>query len=141
MTYINYTPTVNRQKKYMSAIFDVGIDGVTTTVTPRTNSVLPKGAIIIDHVIENITTMSSTGTPTLKIKLGSDDVTTSATVYTTYNGLNNVVMPTTTVRKITDAQNISLLFSSAVTGGALVITIGYFEAGDHIGLIIRKPLS
>ena len=127
------TPTTKRQKKYMSAVWDFDTDGG-TSVVPFTTSVLPKGAVIVDHVIETVKATGSTGTPTLKIKLGSTEITTSGLAYGNYNGPGDCSMPATTNVKILQPEIINFLFSSAVTSGRIAVTIGYFDAGDYVNL-------
>ena len=128
-------PTTRRQKKYMSAVWTYAEDGGAVAVTPNITSVLPKGAVIIDHVIENIALVTvATGTPNLKIKLGSTEITTSAVGWSDFSGVSDVEIPATTNVKLTDAAVINLLFSGTVTGGGLAVTVGYFDPGNYINL-------
>jgi|TARA_R100000084_G_C4574694_1_gene110918 hypothetical protein len=128
--------TVDRQKKYVSALYDFGADGVSASeIIPKTNSVLPKGSVIIDVLVENVIPVTvSSGTPTLTVKLGSTSIA-SAVDYADYSSNMDCIMPTTTVQKIANAENIGLLFSTqTITKGAVAVTIGYFDSADYQNL-------
>jgi len=128
------TPVVDRQKQYASAVWDFFVDGGTTAVTPKTTTSLPLGAIIVDLTIENVRTVFSGGTPTLKIKVGSNEIA-AATVWNDYKTLNNAVNPTPTPKKITDDNRvINFLFSDTTTAGSVAATIGYFLPADYMDL-------
>ena len=129
------TPVVDRQKQYASAVWDFFVDGGTTAITPKTTTSLPLGAIIVDHTIENVRTVTSTGTPTLKIKIGSNEITTSAAAYNDYRLTNLALNPTTSMQKITDDDRvINFLFSGTTTAGSVAVTIGYFLPADYMDL-------
>jgi hypothetical protein len=127
--------TVDRQKKYVSAIYNFNIDGSSATeIIPKVNSVLPKGSVIIDVLTETIQPVTSSGTPTLKIQLGGVDISASM-AYNTYNAAGENNLPTPTTQKIPAAANIGLLFSSdTITAGAIAITVGYFDSADYQNL-------
>ncbi len=125
--------TVNRQKKYVSAIYDFGADGASASqIIPKTNSVLPKGSVIIDVLVENIIPVTvSSGTPTLTVQLGASSIA-AATTFSNYNGSGDCSMPSTTVQKIASAENIGLLFSTGtITKGAVAVNIGYFDSANY----------
>tara|TARA_R100001463_G_scaffold13251_4_gene35431 strand:+ start:2075 stop:2494 length:420 start_codon:yes stop_codon:yes gene_type:complete len=128
------TPVVDRQKQYASAVWDFFVDGGTTAVIPKTTTSLPLGAIIVDLTIENVRTVVSGGTPTLKIKVGSNEIA-AAAVWADYKVLNNAVNPTPTPKKITDDDRvINFLFSDTTTAGSVAATIGYFLPADYMDL-------
>ena len=128
------TPTQKRQKKYMSAVWDFAVDGGAAETTPKLTSVLPKGAVIVDHVIETLSVMSASGTPTLVIKVGPTEITDTPLGWNYYNSPLEVAMPATDTGKMANAGAISWKFSGTVTGGKMAVTVGYFEAGDYLGL-------
>ena len=128
------TPTQNRQKKYMTAVWDFAVDGGAAETTPRLTSILPKGAVIVDHVVETLKTMSASGTPTLIVKVGPTEITDSALAWSNFNTALEVAMPATDTGKMVNAGAISWKFSADVTGGKMAVTVGYFEAGDYLGL-------
>ena len=128
------TPVVNRQKQYASAVWDFFVDGGTTAITPKTTKSLPLGAIIVDLTVENVRTVVSGGTPTLKIKVGSNEINT-AVAWNDYKVVNSAVNPTPIPQKITDNNRvINFLFSDTTTAGSVAVTIGYFLPADYMNL-------
>lgn len=128
------TPVVNRQKQYKSAVWDFFVDGGAAAVTPKTTTSLPLGAIIVDLTIENVRTAISGGTPTLKIKVGSSEIS-SAAAWSDYKVLNSAFNPTPIPQKITsDDRIINFLFSGTTTAGSVAVTIGYFLPADYMYL-------
>jgi len=129
------TPTSHREKKYMSAIWKFDTDGGTAAVTPSITSILPKGAVIVEHFVENLSTVSSTATPSLTVKVGSAVISDTAVSWGDYRLANSAYAIATDSQKITlDNRTINFLFSADLTGGGIAVTIGYFDPGDYINL-------
>tara|TARA_Y100000004_G_scaffold158460_1_gene184748 strand:- start:91 stop:495 length:405 start_codon:yes stop_codon:yes gene_type:complete len=129
------TPTTHREKKYMSAIWKFDADGGTAAVTPSITSILPKGAVIVEHFVENISQVTSAVTPTLTVKVGSAVISDTAVPWGSYRVANSAYVIDTDTQKITlDDRTINFLFSADLTGGSIAVTIGYFDPGDYINL-------
>lgn len=136
MTY-KIIPDSDRVMKYVTAVWDAVEDGIAAEVTPiKGGVVLPKGAIIVDHTLETIeaaSVVSLSPQPTLAIKVGGTQITTTPlNLLDWYQTVDVNILPTTNGKVMASDRAVKFAFanSSNFTGGRLAVTIGYLDSSN-----------
>ena len=128
------TPITDRQVKYATAIWDFDNDGGwpgdTTKVYPKRNQSIPKNAVIVSALMEQLESMPD-GFFIGRLWVGAEDITgLSVNMGVDMDMIHEIYAPTLTPKKTTGGYvGIDFMeISGQPTSGLIAITVGYLES-------------